>query len=255
MKIDCQTAQEWIPASLLDALETDEQIALLDHMSTCASCQAEADSLRPVIGLLGLGAPDAGQPAPAVKQRLMAQIEETTRPRPVPQPRRRFAFTWRWAVVLVPAALGLALIVGLGAALFSVQSQLDQQGARLERLTQIQASLQQFMLSENIQIVPVKMLGQAASAAATLYVSGDKVALSVTGLPPLEGDSVYQCWWTNAKTGETIAGKSFKTDANGAGVWVWQIPEGGEYGQMIITQESQPGNMQIKGPVILTVKL
>ncbi len=253
MKIDCQTAQELIPAYLLETLDTDEQIALLDHLATCAACQAEANSLRPIIGSLGLVAPDAGRPAPAVKQRLMAKIGETTRPRPAPQPRRRFA--WRWAVVLVPAALGVVLIIGLGASLFSLQSQMDQQAARLERLAQIQASLQQFMLSENIQTVPVKMTGPAAAATATLYLASDKVAMSVTGLPPLSGDSVYQCWWTNTKTGETVPGKSFKTDVNGAGIWVWQIPEGGEYGQMIITQESQPGNTQIAGPVILRVKL
>jgi hypothetical protein len=107
------------------------------------------------------------------------------------------------------------------------------------------------------QTVPVRLAEPAASASATAvaYVANDKLAMSVTGLPPLEGDSVYQCWWTNTQTGAIEAGTFFKVDADGAGVWVWQIPEGGEYGRMTVTQESQPGNTTIEGPVVLTVNL
>ncbi len=253
MKIDCQTAQELIPGFTLGALEPDEQVALLDHLHGCVSCRAEADSLQPVFGLLGLAAPDAGEPAPQVKRQIMAKIGDGTRPRTVPQPRRRW--TWRWAAVLVPATAALILIVGLGAASLSLQSQITQQQARLERLTQIQAALQQFMLNKNVRTTPVQLAGPATSAMARLYFADSKVAMAVTGLPPLEGDSVYQCWWTNTQTGETVPGTFFKTDANGAGVWVWQIPEGGEYSQMTITQESQPGKTKIEGPVVLKVNL
>ena len=57
-----------------------------------------------------------------------------------------------------------------------------------------------------------------------LYAAADKVAMAVTGLPLLEGDSVYQCWWINSKTGEVTPGSTFKVDANGAGVWAWSRP-------------------------------
>ena len=83
MKIDCQTAQELIPASVLNLLDADEQTALLDHLQTCMSCRAEADSLRPVVDLMGLAALDAGAPASGVKQRVMAGVHETARPRTV----------------------------------------------------------------------------------------------------------------------------------------------------------------------------
>ena len=65
--INCQTAQELIPASMLDALEVDEELSLLAHLRECAACRAEAEALRPVANSLGLGAADAGRPAPQVK--------------------------------------------------------------------------------------------------------------------------------------------------------------------------------------------
>ncbi len=253
MDIDCQTAQELIPALLLEVLEAGEQAALRDHLRLCAACRAEADSLRAGTDLLGLAAPDAGEPAFQVKQRLLAAVHETTQPRVAAQPRR--AITWRWAAVFASVAVALLLIVGLGSAFISLQNQVNQQQARLDRLTRIQVALQQFMLNKNVQAVPVKMADPQSSAVAALYMAEDKVAMSVTGLPPLEGDSVYQCWWGDPQTGEMVPGTTFKVDENGAGVWVWPIPPGGEYKHMTITRESQPNHTQAEGPVILSVEL
>jgi len=257
VNIDCQTAQELIPAFLLGVLEADEQTALRDHLRSCATCRAEADSLHAATDLLGLAAPDVGEPASRVKQRMLAAVHETAEPRATvhlsSRPRR--AITWRWAAVFASAAVALLLIVGLGSAIMTLQDQMNQQQARLDRLTRIQVALQQFMLNNNIQTVPVTMADAGSSATAALYVSEDKVAMSVTGLPPLEDNSVYQCWWSDPQTGEMAPGSTFKVDENGAGVWVWPIPPGGEYRHMTITQESQPDHPQPAGPVILTVDL
>jgi hypothetical protein len=255
VKIDCQTAQELIPASVLNVLEADEQTALLDHLQMCASCRAEADSLRPVVDLLGLVAPDAGEPAPRVKQRMLAGVHATAKPRPAARPQPRRSITWRWAAVFASVAVALLLIVGLGSGIASLQTQVNQQQARLDRLTRIQTALRQFMLNENIQTVPVTLADPAASAVAALYVAEGNVAMSVTGLPPLDGDSVYQCWWSDPQTGEIVAGSTFKVDENGAGVWVWPIPPGDEYQRMTVTRESQPDHTQAEGPVIMTADL
>jgi len=255
VKIDCQTAQELIPASVLGVLAADEQTALLDHLQTCVSCRAEADSLRPVVDFIGLAASDAGEPAPRVKQRVLAGVHATVQPRPAARPQPRRAITWRWAAVFAAVAAALLLIIGLGSGVTSLQTQVNQQQARLDRLTRNQTALQQFMLKANIQTVPVKMNDPASSATAALYISEDKVAMSVTGLPALPGDSVYQCWWSDPQTDEMVAGTTFKVDANGAGVWVWPIPPGSEYKRMTITRESQPDHAQAEGPVILTADL
>jgi predicted anti-sigma-YlaC factor YlaD len=254
VNLDCQTAQDLIPASLLGVLAADEQLALRDHLRACAACRAEVDSLRVGTEWLGLAAPDAGAPSARVKQRVLDRIHETARPRAVAQPKSRRAITWRWAAVFASAA-ALVLIVGWAASFVSLRNQLNQQQARLDRLTRIQVALQQFMLTDNIQTVPVTLADPAGSATAALYVSENKVAMSVTGLPPLEGNSVYQCWWGDPQTGELVPGTTFKVDENGAGVWVWPIPPGGEYAHMTITRESQPDHPQPTGPVILTANL
>jgi hypothetical protein len=237
---------------MLDALEVDEELALLAHLRECATCRAEAEALRPVANSLGLSASDAGQPAPRVKANVMLRIGTVPKPHTAPLPQRRWVF--RPIAALVPAAIALILIFGLGAVVVSLQNQVTQQQARLDRVTQQQVALRQFMLNQNMQPVAVKLDGQASTANAVLYASTDNVAMAVTGLPALEGDSVYQCWWINTTTGEVTPGTTFKVDANGAGVWAWKIPEGGEYGKMLVTKEARPGQTQAEGPVLITAE-
>ena len=249
-KMDCQTAQELLPASMLDALEVDEELALLEHLRKCAACRAEADAVRPVANSLGLAAADAGQPSPQTRLQVMSKIGTVPKPRTAPLPPRRSIF--RPIAALVPAAIALILVFGLGAAVISLQGQVSQQQARLDRLTQQQVALRQFML--NAQLEPVTVKIDNPNATATLYASGDDVAMAVTGLPLLEGDSVYQCWWINSKTGEVKPGSAFKVDANGAGVWAWSRPGKSEYDQMAISHESQAGKTRPEGPVLITAE-
>ena len=232
-KLNCQTAQELLPASMLDALEVDEELALLEHLQTCAACRAEAAALRPVANSLGLAAPNAGQPSPQTRLRVMSRIGHAPKPQAAPLPQRRWIF--RPVAALVPAAIALLLIFGLGAAVISLQGQASQQQTRLDRFAQQQVALRQFILSAQLQPVDLKVDNPGASA--VMYAANDTVAMAVTGLPPLEGDGVYQCWWVNSKTGEVTPGSAFKVDANGAGVWAWSRPDNMEYDQMTISCE------------------
>ena len=248
--LDCETTQDLLPASLLDALDVDEAVAVMEHLRRCPTCRAEADSLRPVVGAMGLNVPDAGKLSPHVKHRLMTQVGESIRPKPI-IPARRWVF--RPIAALVPAAIALIVIFGLGAWALSLQSQMAQQQARLDRLATQQVALRQFMMDANVQPVAVQFEG-ATSATAMMYLSGDKVAMAVEGLPPLQGDQVYQCWWMDEAKQEIVPGSTFKVDANGAGVWAWDRPQGDEYHVMAVTREPKPGNTKAEGPVILTAK-
>ena len=249
-KIDCQTALDLLPASMLDALEVDEELALLEHLQTCAACRAEADALRPVANSLGLAAADVGQPSPQTRLQVMSEISSMPKLQAAPLPQRRSIF--RPVAALVPAAIALILIFGLGAAVISLQGQVSQQQARFDRVTQQQAALSQFML--NTQLQPVTLKIDHPNASAMMYAADDKVAMAVTGLPPLKGDGVYQCWWINSKTGEVTPGSAFKVDANGAGVWAWSRPDMGEYDQMAVSLESRAGNTSPEGPVLITAE-
>lgn len=246
--MDCTTAQELIPASLLDALDVDDELALLEHLQACAACRAEADSLRPAANALGLAAPEAGEPSAATRVRLMGQIGSLPKPQTAPLPHRRSIF--RPIAALVPAAIALALILGLGAVAISLQRQVTQQQARLDRLTRQQVALREFMLDASLQ--PVTLHIDTPEAEAVLYVSDTDVAMAVTGLPTLTGDSVYQCWWIDTKTGSVAAGSTFRVDADGAGVWAWPRLNPDEYDAMAISLESQPGRTAPEGPIVMT---
>jgi hypothetical protein len=246
-KLSCQSAQELLPASLLDALEVDEELALLEHLQACAACRAEADALRSAANSLSLAAADAGRPSPEVRLQVMSKIGAAPKPQ-ASAPRRRWTF--RPIAALVPAAIALLLIFGLGAAVISLQGQLAQQQERLDRFARQQVALGQFML--NAQMQPVALKIDTPNADAVLFASDENVAMAVSGLPPLEGDSVYQCWWIDKSTGEVKAGAAFKVDANGAGVWAWPRLDLHEYDEMTITRESQPGHARPEGPTLIT---
>jgi hypothetical protein len=233
---------------MLDALEVDEELTLLDHLRTCATCRAEADALRPAANSIGLAAADAGEPSPQARLQMMAKISSVPKPQTAPLPQRRSIY--RPIAALVPAAIALILIFGLGAAVISLQGQAAQQQARLDRITQQQVALRQFMLDAQMQPVALKIDNPEANAVA--YASDNTIALAVTGLPTLTGDSVYQCWWVDTQSGEVKPGSTFRVDADGAGVWAWARPDSAEYDQMAVTLESQSGNTQPQGPVVMT---
>lgn len=232
---------------LLDALDADETVAVQAHLRYCTNCRTEAESLQPVIGLMGLAAPDAGAARPRVKQRLMSQI--SPRPRSVTQPRRWF---FRPLAMFVTAAAVLAIAFGVWG--YTTQAQLAQQQAQLSRLTQQQAALRQFMLDGEMRPVLVQFEGQT-SASAVMYAASSQVVMAIDGLPSLTGDEVYQCWWENTQDWGWVAGTAFKVDDKGAGVWVWKRPEGSGFDKMIITRESRAGLDTQTGPLILTANL
>lgn len=242
--LDCNATLDLIPAMLLDVLDADEVLAVREHLHVCAKCRAEANSLRPVVGLMGLAAPEASAPSPKVKSRLMEQI--SPRPVPVKQPRRWF---FRPLTLFATAATVLAIVFGVWG--YTQQAQLTTQQARLDRLTQQQAALRQFVLDGVMQPVPVQFETQT-QATAVLFAASDRVAMAVDGLPLLKGDEVYQCWWSDIDG--QVAGTAFRVDDRGAGLWVWKRPAGG-YDKMIITKEPRTGQTQASGSPILVARI
>lgn len=246
--MDCETTRDLLPALLMGALDGDEAVAVTAHLRTCPACRAEADSLRPIVADLALAAPSAGAPSPRVRERLMTLAHESVHGRPI-EPVRRAGFRWqRWLTLAGGAAV--LVIALLGAATLTLQSQVTEQQARLDRLTQQQAALRQFILDAQLRPAAIAF-EPGISAEARLYAADDRVAMAVTGLPTLTGEEVYQCWWVDADG--AIPGTAFKVDENGAGVWVWKRPTEAGYDKMIITKEARAGQQQMHGPPILSV--
>jgi anti-sigma-K factor RskA len=108
---------------VLGALPEAEQALYEAHLADCPVCRAETDELAVAARALPVSAP-AMKPPPALKARIMAEIEREAallasagEPRVAAKPRRR----WRFALPLPAVALACAaLLLGIlgGAALF-----------------------------------------------------------------------------------------------------------------------------------------
>lgn len=245
--LDCNSTLDLVPALLLDVLDAAEIRAVREHLAACEKCRAEADALRPVANSIGLAAPDRGEPAPRVKQQLLAKID--ARPKPIKEARRWF---FRPIAILAPAALSLALVIILGTWALTNQTQLQQQQTRLDRLSRQQIALRDFMLDPSIQPVSVQVNSTAAANVA-VYASHQAFAMAVTGLKPLQGEEVYQCWWYDGDA-KPVAGDVFRVDTNGAGVWAWNRPAG-QYTLMKVTKEPRQGQTQPTGDVLFTANV
>jgi hypothetical protein len=128
---------------------------------------------------------------------------------------------------------------------YTTQAQLTQQQARLDRLTQPQAARRQFMIDGEMRPVPVQFADQT-DASAVLYAASDRVAMAIGGLPWLQGDDVYQCWWKTAQ--EPVAGTAFRVDDKDASIWVWKWLEGKDFDKTLITRASRTGQAKAQLP-------
>ncbi len=244
--IDCEQADELLPAYMLDALDVEEAVAVATHLRACEHHRREWQLLHPVVDSLALSVPIVDQPAMAIKQQLLSQVRSI----PYPLSRQRAG---RRVAQVASFFIAVAIIFGLGAWGFSLRSQLTSQQAQLDRLSALQKSLQQFMLAANIGSLPVKLTSNASGSQAVAYLANNTIAMAAQGLPVLTGDSVYQCWWID-NNNEVEPGKSFKVDPSGSGVWTWEKPVDQAYHILGITLESTPGLTKPQGPLILTVQ-
>ncbi len=105
MRSDHARFAEDVGAYLLDALDGRERRAFERHLRSCDECREELERLRPAADVLP-GSVEQLEPPPALKARLMAEVEPR---RARPRPRLRL----RLRPVLVAAAVGLLIGIGV----------------------------------------------------------------------------------------------------------------------------------------------
>src|SRR5262249_16134540 len=105
-----QELKDLLPLYVLNGLEVESVAAVERHLAeVCESCTAELREWQEVVGLIPLGVMPDG-PRAAVKERLMARVQQGLGDRVIPlRPRR-----WRtgWVTVPLAAAATVLLIVG-----------------------------------------------------------------------------------------------------------------------------------------------
>lgn len=195
-------------AYALDALPEEDRAEFEEHLAGCPVCQQDVPQLRAAAA--GLAAFEEVTPPASLRSRVLAAISRTPQLQPTAAPgargRRRAVLAARsdpaqvaelarglrvWRVVAAAATIALAG----GSIAFAVQQrQLDRTRARLE---QVQALLPD---ADGAAHAPVRGGGTAG-----VLVSGNRVLVTVRGLPPLPAGRAYQMWVINA-SGPTSRG-------------------------------------------------
>jgi anti-sigma-K factor RskA len=162
---------------VLGALPDDEHTRFEVHLETCPACRAEVSELRVAVEALPVSPPPM-LPSPALKARIMAEVEreaallasagQPTRSEPAPERKRRW---WRPRLPMPALALACAaLIIGLGA------------GAVL------------FGGGSDSRTIPFKTAPSLQQAKADLELGDNGAIIVANGLPPTPDGKVYMVW-------------------------------------------------------------
>ena len=171
--------EQWEDAAgtyVLGALPDDERTRFEVHLESCPACRAEVAELRVAVEALPVSPPPM-LPSPALKARIMAEVEreaallasagQPTRSEPAARKRRS------WGLRLPMPALALAcaaLIIGLGA------------GAVL------------FGGGSDSRTIPFKTAPSLQQAKADLELGDNGAIIVANGLPPTPDGKVYMVW-------------------------------------------------------------
>ena len=201
----------------VDALTPEEILAIGGHLQSCAQCQQEVTSLRAAAGLLPYALPDAEPPAD-LRDRIV-RAARTGRPA-AQQPARQKPWGPGWLRRLAPALAALTFVAGL-----LLGRAWPAAGPGLQGRPEGQT---------------VALAGQGSG---TVLVANNRsyVRVMVTGLPPLEPDTVYQLWLLGRDA--PISAGTFPASANGSGeLEINGLAWSPEYTGIAITIEPVGGN-------------
>lgn len=221
-------------AYLLGALPEDERAAYVAHLETCAACQAEVEELSVAVHALPMAAP-AMKPPPALKARIMAEVEReaallasASEPR-LQEPRKRRRFwpaSWPMGVVAL-ACVTLLLGLGAGAALFG---------------------------SGDTRTVPFKADPSLQQASAELEIDGDKAVLVASGLPAPPEGQVYMVWTVGSDGKPKPTSALFKPRGDGTAT-ASMTGDMDDVQAVLVNTEESPDVTVPTSPVLLTATL
>lgn len=248
--------QDDIAAYALDALPAREAAILESHLEECEACREQLLWLAPAVDQIPHDVEQKPAP-PALRERLLAIVdEEAAVPRgegeskPAAAPRRWLRFrlpgfgeTGRSGASGIfrsrPALAGLAVTLLLVAGV--VGYQLHDTGAT----------------NDGDDAPAQTFTAQAAkgmsSSSGSLEVEGDHGSLRVSGMPPTEGDDVYQAWIQD-EDGGVHPSSTFVVAGDGNGVV--SIPSGLEGAEAVmITREPSGGSETPSEAPVMTARL
>jgi hypothetical protein len=218
-------------AFVLGALPDDERAAYAAHLATCTVCQAEVEELSLAADALPMAAP-AMKPPPALKARIMAEVEReaallasASEPRTEAREpkRRRWRFNLPLGAVAALACTALLFGIGAGALLFG--------GGGTSVPFKVDPSLQQ--------------------ASAELEIDGDKAIIVANKLPAPDG---YYMVWLVGEDGKPKPTSALFTP-RGDGSATASVTGVGDAKAVLVNTERSPDVNAPTSPVLMEASL
>jgi anti-sigma-K factor RskA len=170
--------EQWEDAAgtyVLEALPDDERAGYEAHLETCPACRAEVAELRVAAEALPVSPPPM-LPSPALKARIMAEVEReaallasagqpTRTAEPAKRKRRSWGLSFGMPVAGALACVALIIGLGIGGVLFG---------------------------GDDSRTIPFKSSIPAATA--ELELGDDGAILVANGLPPTPAGKTYMVW-------------------------------------------------------------
>ncbi|MEO8973940.1 MAG: anti-sigma factor [Ktedonobacteraceae bacterium] len=191
----CEQFEELSGAYVLDAVTPAERHEAESHLMQCMKCTRLVQDLRSAVAFLPLSVPQVNPP-PSLERRVINAIHEeagltampTQRSRTVP-PSRRARQRWVPRVLVAAAVLMFCLLGGLGALNLSLSHQVTSLQQQL-----VQATNQQHASAVTTYTVQGRASAPGATGELLYFPSQNVTVLEMHGLPPLNGNQVYQGW-------------------------------------------------------------
>jgi len=223
-----------IAAYVLDALDERETALIEHHLAECPECRERAAWLAPAVDVVPASVP-AVSPPPGLRKELMKIVErEAAEVAPAREPRRISlpvfgSFSLRPALV----GFGIALLLVAGVAGYALRD-----GGGTETVS-----------------YAATPTGEGSIASGTLEVEGDHGTLTVSSLPQVEGDDVYQAWvQTDGQGGKIVPSSLFAVHDDGSGeVAISHGLDGAK--RVMVTSEPKGGSEQPSGAPLLVAEL
>ena len=220
-----------VAAYVLDAADAQEGEVARAHIEGCASCRELARRLTRAAVALPLAA-DEVKPPERLRSRIMAAAEATPPVRSSPvSPTRVLAMAraarrsidptrpsrgLRWALTAVAAVILLAGLAAIGALIFQLSQQLDQQSRRVEQLTS-DLTKAKTVATPGPVYHTLSGTGPLAGASGAVTSQPDKpgIIFDFNGLPQLPPGKVYEVWLIDGKGNASRVG-IFRPDVFGS---------------------------------------
>lgn len=259
-----------LPARALSALDSNDDVALNEHLLVCSECRRELEEWEATSAVLSLNVQPL-EPTPGLRDRIMSQVREERRTQTVTDkrsrvvpfdPRSRNLRSTAASFGLIAAGLVLSILIGWIFLLWRENAVARVELARLNRQIQVtERDLQReraavaLLTSPGARLAKLAGTSSAPTAHAMLaYDTNGQAMLIASGLPSAPEGKGYQLWFIVGD--KPVPGKVFNTNQTGTGTLQDQMPgDVGEKAVFAITMEPSAGALTPSGAILLRSEL